>query len=149
MIRRVGPGHAKRLVRAFSSELFEGIELYPEQLRDVSGIVQLRAKHIVRTCADQKVIREMMVFRSGHGVARRVRCRSSTPTPTRPCGGTALVTKAKDRWVIFFTDQHRCSPGVAERLAAITAAPASRPAIDPANAIPWGKQRTGMMLAGS
>ena len=44
------------------------IERAPERLREVPGIGPMRAERIVRAWADQKVIREIMVFLHGHGV---------------------------------------------------------------------------------
>jgi NAD-dependent DNA ligase len=149
MFRGVGPGCAKRLVRAFGTEVFGGIEQSPEKLREVSGIGPLRARRIVRAWADQKVIREMMVFLHGNGVAGRARCGSSRPTATKPCDRTMVAAEVDERRWIFFAGLHRAEPGITDVPAAITAAPAPWPAIDPAKAIPWAEQRPGVMLADS
>lgn len=68
MIRGIGPVYAKKLVAAFREAVFDVIERAPERLRKVSGIGPMRAERIVRAWADQKVIREIMVFLHGHGV---------------------------------------------------------------------------------
>ena len=75
MIRGIGPGYAKRLVRAFGTEVFDVIEQSPAKLREVSGIGPLRAERICAAWAEQKVVREIMVFLHSHGVstARAVR----------------------------------------------------------------------------
>ncbi len=75
MIRGIGPGYARRLVKAFGTDVFDVIEAEPERLRDVGGIGPVRAARIAAGWADQKVIREIMVFLHGHGVgtARAVR----------------------------------------------------------------------------
>lgn len=75
MIRGIGPGYARRLVKAFGTDVFDVIEAEPERLRDVGGIGPVRAARITAGWADQKVIREIMVFLHGHGVgtARAVR----------------------------------------------------------------------------
>ena len=68
MIRGIGPVYAKKLVAAFREAVFDVIERAPERLREVPGIGPMRAERIVRAWADQKVIREIMVFLHGHGV---------------------------------------------------------------------------------
>ena len=75
MIRGIGPVYAKRLVKAFGKDVFDIIEAKPERLREVTGIGPMRAAKITAGWADQKVIREIMVFLHQHGVgtARAVR----------------------------------------------------------------------------
>ena len=75
MIRGIGPIYASKLVAAFGAEVFTVIEEAPERLREVPGIGQVRAGRIARAWADQKVVREIMVFLHSHGVgtARAVR----------------------------------------------------------------------------
>ena len=75
MIRGIGPIYASKLVGAFGAEVFEVIEQAPERLREVPGIGKVRAGRIATAWADQKVVREIMVFLHSHGVgtARAVR----------------------------------------------------------------------------
>ncbi len=75
MIRGIGPVYAKRLVKMFGKDVFDIIEAEPERLREVEGIGPKRADKITSGWADQKVIREIMVFLHQHGVgtARAVR----------------------------------------------------------------------------
>ncbi|MBA3517235.1 MAG: ATP-dependent RecD-like DNA helicase, partial [Rhizobiales bacterium] len=75
MIRGIGPVYAKRLVKQFGKDVFDIIEANPERLREVPGIGPMRAAKITAAWADQKVIREIMVFLHSHGVgtARAVR----------------------------------------------------------------------------
>src|SRR5487761_2487843 len=75
MIRGIGPVYAKKLVRGFGEAVFDIIEGAPQRLREVGGIGEVRAKRIVDAWAEQKVIREIMVFLHSHGVgtARAVR----------------------------------------------------------------------------
>jgi exodeoxyribonuclease V alpha subunit len=75
MIRGIGPVYAKRMVKMFGKDVFDLIEVEPEKLREVEGIGPKRADKITSAWADQKVIREIMVFLHGHGVgtARAVR----------------------------------------------------------------------------
>lgn len=75
MIRGIGPVYAKKLVKAFGEAVFELIEQEPERLREVTGIGPKRAERIVSGWADQKVIREIMLFlhSNGVGTSRAVR----------------------------------------------------------------------------
>ena len=75
MIRGIGPIYASKLVTAFGAEVFEVIEQAPARLLEVPGIGKVRAARIAQAWADQKVVREIMVFLHSHGVgtARAVR----------------------------------------------------------------------------
>ncbi|MBI1209262.1 MAG: ATP-dependent RecD-like DNA helicase [Azospirillum sp.] len=69
MIRGIGPAYARKLVGAFSDAVFDVIETTPERLIEVAGIGPKRADRITRSWADQKLIREIMVFLQSHGVS--------------------------------------------------------------------------------
>jgi exodeoxyribonuclease V alpha subunit len=75
MIRGVGLVYAKKLVRAFGEKVFDIIETTPDRLREVDGIGPVRAASILAAWAEQKAVREIMVFLHSHGVgtARAVR----------------------------------------------------------------------------
>ena len=69
MIRGIGPVYAKKLVRAFGEAVFDIIEQEPQRLREVTGIGPKRAERIIGGWADQKVIREIMLFLHSNGVS--------------------------------------------------------------------------------
>ena len=75
MIHGIGPVYARKMVRTFGEKVFDVIEAEPDRLREVSGIGPGRAKSIVSAWAEQKTVREIMVFLHSHGVgtARAVR----------------------------------------------------------------------------
>src|ERR1700723_1223896 len=75
MIRGIGPVYAKKMVKAFGEKVFYVIEAEPDRLREVTGIGPMRAKRIIGAWAEQKIVREIMVFLHSHGVgtARAVR----------------------------------------------------------------------------
>ena len=75
MIRGIGPAYAKKLLRAFGEKVFDVIETQADRLREVDGIGPVRAGRIVAAWAEQKMVREIMVFLHSHGVgtARAVR----------------------------------------------------------------------------
>ena len=75
MIRGIGPVYARKLVQAFGAAVFDLIEAEPDRLREVTGIGPRRAARIVAGWAEQKVIREIMLFlhANGVGTSRAVR----------------------------------------------------------------------------
>jgi exodeoxyribonuclease V alpha subunit len=75
MIRGIGPVYARKMVKAFGEKVFDVIEAEPDRLREVDGIGPLRARRIATAWAEQKIVREIMVFLHSHGVgtARAVR----------------------------------------------------------------------------
>jgi exodeoxyribonuclease V alpha subunit len=74
-MRGIGPAMAKRIVAAFGEDTFEIIEANPERLTEVTGIGPWRASKIIAGWAEQKAVREIMIFLHAHGVgtARAVR----------------------------------------------------------------------------
>lgn len=74
-MRGIGPAMAKRIVAAFGEGTFEIIEVEPQRLPEVAGIGPKRAARIIAGWAEQKAVREIMLFLHAHGVgtARAVR----------------------------------------------------------------------------
>ncbi|HYZ33417.1 MAG TPA: ATP-dependent RecD-like DNA helicase, partial [Crenalkalicoccus sp.] len=68
MIPGIGPVYAKKLVRVFGEAVFDVIEATPDRLREVPGIGPVRAARIAGAWAEQKAVREIMVFLHAHGV---------------------------------------------------------------------------------
>ena len=68
MIRGIGPVYAKKLVKAFREQVFDVIEAEPQRLREVTGIGPKRADAIIAGWAEQRAIREIMIFLHSHGV---------------------------------------------------------------------------------
>jgi exodeoxyribonuclease V alpha subunit len=68
MIKGIGPHFARKLVKAFGEEVFDVIENAPERLKKLDGIGPKRVEKITSGWADQKAIREIMVFLQSHGV---------------------------------------------------------------------------------
>src|SRR3954453_21796468 len=68
MVKGIGPVYAGRLVRAFGEGVFDVVEQEPDRLREVDGIGPKRMDRIVRGWAEQKVVREIMLFLHAHGV---------------------------------------------------------------------------------
>lgn len=68
MVKGIGPHFAKRLVGAFGETVFDVIEQTPERLLELDGIGAKRQGRIVGAWAEQKAIREIMIFLQSHGV---------------------------------------------------------------------------------
>ncbi|MFM7424925.1 MAG: helix-hairpin-helix domain-containing protein, partial [Elainella sp.] len=69
LIKGVGPVTAKRIVAHFGTETLEVIEHQIERLSEVPGIAQKRVKLIQAAWAEQKAIKEVMLFLQSHGVS--------------------------------------------------------------------------------
>ncbi len=68
LIKGIGPIYAKKLVEKFGENVFTIIEEQSARLEDVRGIGRERRKVIKAAWAEQKVVREIMVFLHSHGV---------------------------------------------------------------------------------
>jgi len=69
MVKGIGPVYAKKLVDRFGEEIFNIIETRSALLEDLDGIGPKRRKRIKDAWAEQKVIREIMLFLHSNGVS--------------------------------------------------------------------------------
>ncbi len=69
MVKGIGPIYAKKLVEKFGEKIFEIIENQSGRLEDVEGIGPMRRRRIKDAWAEQKVVRDIMVFLHSHGVS--------------------------------------------------------------------------------
>ncbi len=69
LIRGIGPVMAKRLVEKFGTETLDIIEKNTERLHEVDGIGMKRIDMIRTAWAEQKEIRDVMLFLQGHEVS--------------------------------------------------------------------------------
>ena len=69
LIKGIGPAFAQRLVNRFGERVLDVIESTPKRLMEVKGIGKGRHDRIVSAWAEQRVIREIMVFLHSHGVS--------------------------------------------------------------------------------
>jgi exodeoxyribonuclease V alpha subunit len=69
LVPGIGPGFADRLIDAFGKDVFTVIETEPKRLREVPGIGAGRVKLITEGWAEQRHVRDIMVFLQGHGVS--------------------------------------------------------------------------------
>jgi exodeoxyribonuclease V alpha subunit len=69
MVKGIGPVYAKKLVEKFGETIFDIIEKESGRLEDVDGIGPKRRQKIKEAWAEQKVIRNIMVFLHSNGVS--------------------------------------------------------------------------------
>jgi exodeoxyribonuclease V alpha subunit len=69
LIRGIGPVMAGRLVGRFGVDTLRVIDALPERLRQVEGIGPKRTKMITSAWAEQREIRNVMLFLHAHGVS--------------------------------------------------------------------------------
>jgi exodeoxyribonuclease V alpha subunit len=69
LIKGVGPVTAKRIVAYFGLDTLDIIETQIHRLIEVPGIGKKRVKQIQTTWAEQKSIKEVMIFLQSHGVS--------------------------------------------------------------------------------
>ncbi len=68
LVKGIGPVMAERIVTRFGVDTLDVIEHEPRRLLDVLGIGPKRVSGVQAAWAEQKQIREMMIFLQGHGV---------------------------------------------------------------------------------
>lgn len=95
MVKGIGPTYANKLVAKFGEKIFDIIENYSARLEEVEGIGPERRRRIKAAWAEQKVIREIMVFlhSNGVGTSRAVRI-------YKTYGDKAIETLQADPYVL-------------------------------------------------
>jgi exodeoxyribonuclease V alpha subunit len=69
MVKGIGPIYAKKLVDKFGEQIFDIIEKESARLEELDGIGPKRRTRIKEAWAEQKVIRQIMVFLHSNGVS--------------------------------------------------------------------------------
>ena len=69
MVKGIGPVYARKLVHRFGEQIFDVIENQSARLEELDGIGPKRRKLIKDAWAEQKVIRQIMVFLHSNGVS--------------------------------------------------------------------------------
>jgi len=69
LIKGIGPVYAKKLVEKFGEDVFDIIDRESVRLEQVRGIGAERRRKIRTAWAEQKVVRQIMVFLHSHGVS--------------------------------------------------------------------------------
>jgi len=69
LIKGIGPGLAKQIVRYFKGKTLDVIENDPNQLINVPGIGPDRKKKIITAWEEQRHVKEIMLFLHGHNIS--------------------------------------------------------------------------------
>ncbi|MGD0262830.1 MAG: ATP-dependent RecD-like DNA helicase [Verrucomicrobiota bacterium] len=69
LVKGIGPIYARKLVHKFGEKIFDIIDNYSVRLEEVEGIGPQRRRRIKEAWAEQKVIRDIMVFLHSQGVS--------------------------------------------------------------------------------
>ncbi|MEW6274523.1 MAG: ATP-dependent RecD-like DNA helicase [Bacillota bacterium] len=69
LIKGIGPVMARRLTKKFGLQTLEIIENNPDRLNEVEGIGPVRVEWIKKAWAEQKEIKEVILFLQSHGVS--------------------------------------------------------------------------------
>ncbi|MFZ4116061.1 MAG: ATP-dependent RecD-like DNA helicase [Chthoniobacterales bacterium] len=69
LIKGIGPVYATKLVNKFGETVFDIIEHQSKRLEEVEGIGTERRKRIKEAWAEQKIVRDIMLFLHAHGLS--------------------------------------------------------------------------------
>ena len=69
LVKGIGPKFAKRIVSTFGEDTLRIIEDQPDELLKISGIGKLRVEKIKKSWAEQKEIKNIMLFLQSHDVS--------------------------------------------------------------------------------
>jgi exodeoxyribonuclease V alpha subunit len=69
LVKGIGPVYARKLVHRFGEKIFGIIETESARLEDIEGIGPKRRRRIKDAWAEQKIIRDIMVFLHSNGVS--------------------------------------------------------------------------------
>lgn len=69
IIRGIGKGMAKRIVKHFGANTLHILDIFPDRLCEVQGIGKDKLEKIKTSWEKQKGVRDVMVFLHGHGVS--------------------------------------------------------------------------------
>jgi exodeoxyribonuclease V alpha subunit len=68
LVKGIGGTFAERIVEKFGEKTFEVIDQFSARLQEVEGIGRERARRIKEAWAQQKSVRDIMIFLQGHGI---------------------------------------------------------------------------------
>ncbi len=87
LVKGIGVAFAERIVEKFGENTFDVIDNFSARLREVEGIGPERARRIKEAWAEQKSVRDIMVFLQGHGIGS-----AHAAKIFKQYGETAIVT---------------------------------------------------------
>ncbi|MGA0093485.1 MAG: ATP-dependent RecD-like DNA helicase [Chthoniobacterales bacterium] len=69
LIKGIGPVYARKMVAKFGEKIFDIIEKSSARLQEIGGIGEGRRQQIKAAWAEQRVVRDIMVFLHSHGIS--------------------------------------------------------------------------------
>ena len=69
MVKGIGPKFARKIVEKFGKDTLEIIETDPDRLNEIPGIGKTRVERLKKSWADQKEIKNIMLFLQSHEVS--------------------------------------------------------------------------------
>ena len=84
LIKGIGPAFAERIVEYYKLETLDIIDANPDNLLEINGIGAKRVERIKSCWAEQKAIREVMVFLQSFGVSPTSVSYTHLTLPTTP-----------------------------------------------------------------
>jgi hypothetical protein len=89
LIKGIGPVMAERMVARFGTDIMHVIDDEPARLIEVDGLGPKRTAMIAAAWAEQKAIKEVMIFLQGVGVSTALAVRIYKNTATRRSASSA------------------------------------------------------------
>jgi len=121
LIKGVGSRTAERIVDAFGSDTLDVLDTNPERLFEIEGIGNHRARLVIKAWAEQRKIRDVMIFLEGHGISTSLATRIYKTYGDESIGVVEAdpYRLARDVWGIGFK--------TADRIARALGLPADHP----------------------
>jgi exodeoxyribonuclease V alpha subunit len=121
LVKGVGPAMARRLVQHFGLETLDIIDSKPERLAEVKGFGEKRRKLLRETWAEQRDIRQVMVFLQSHEVP------ASFAVKVYKQYGARAVDVVRDNPYRLAIDVHGIGFRTADRIARLLGVPPDSP----------------------
>lgn len=111
MVKGIGPVYAKKLVQKFGNKIFDVIDHQSAKLEDIDGIGPGRRKKIKEAWAEQKIVRDIMVFLHSNGIS------TSRAVRIYKTYGEKAIEKLQDNPYILVRDIHGIGFKTADEMA--------------------------------
>lgn len=111
MVKGIGPVYAKKMVEKFGEKIFDIIDNQSARLEDIEGIGPGRRKKIKDAWAEQKIVREIMVFLHTNGLS------TSRAVRIYKTYGDQSIEKLQENPYVLVRDIHGVGFQTADKLA--------------------------------
>lgn len=111
MVKGIGPVYARKMVEKFGDKIFDVIDSQSARLEDIDGIGPGRRRKIKDAWAEQKVIRDIMVFLHSNGIS------TSRAVRIYKTYGEKAIEKVRDNPYVLVRDIHGIGFKTADKMA--------------------------------